>query len=99
MTIVLLGSSIPILLAILVGFAFSRQRWFFWGLGSLSVATAYPILHWYVLRAIRQRYYDLLPKDEAVWASLTAHLAWWSVPLCFFGYLSTRWLVRRLART
>lgn len=98
MGIVILGSLIPILSALLLGFAFSQRPWFFWGLATLGVATAYPILHWFVLRAVRERFYDLLPKDEIVTASLTAHLAWWSIPLSFGGYLLSRWLGCRLAR-
>ncbi|WP_226698888.1 hypothetical protein [Qipengyuania gaetbuli] len=96
---VILGSSIPVFLAILLGLFTSRKPWLYWGLATLAMVAIYPIPHWYVLRGFRQQFFDPLPEDEAAIASVTAHFAWWSIPLCVLSYCLSRWLAKYLERS
>ena len=78
----LLPATIPIIIALVLGALLASRNWLWVGLIGLVATATYPIAHWSLLKFIRTRFLDLSFKDEVVTATLTADLAWASIPIC-----------------
>ena len=78
----------PLLLAGLVG-TFARRGRSGFRIAALLLVTLYPVAHWYVLRFLREAFFDLKFKDEAFAASLSSSLMMAELVLCPLIFFAT----------